>query len=651
MSFANLFGLLGLLSLPVIVGLHLLRERQRRVVVSHLGLWAFLEREVQGPRALRIPLTWLLLLDLGIAALLSLAWAQPRLALRLPIPPARHLVILIDVSSSMRALDGTSNRFAQARVEALRLIDGRGAQDVVTLLTFGQRATLLADSRSAGFPALVERLNALAAGETSLADGDQAAALQAALASGRAALEQAAPGDEPARAPLRQPDFYILTDGSFALEQPPGLAQLGYPLHWRFLGRGVDNQAVIALNATPLGGGQYQIFARLANFGARPAARTASLEVDGQAAAQTPVNLPPGSSVTHVWRITAGANGAPAEVQVRLRGRDPLPEDDSASLGLQPAGRIRVALVADDPGAFQQAIQAIPGAELSLIAPDDYPAQAASQPPFELTIFRGYQPPAWPAGQVLLVDPPGAGQASGGLLGAAARQTIPAGAVTQAPSPSPVVAGIDFSGVRWGRAWSLAALPAGFAPLLQAAGAPLLLEGPAGGPGAGPVLVLLADLAQGNFTRHPAFPILMANLVELARQAPLPASFQTGQALPLPPAGAYQSIQITPPQRPAVALAAPWPPTWDDTLDPGLYRFRFTRSNGETAEFSAGAQAGSAVESDLRARAWPQALAEAGAAPGGAPGRPQARPLDLWPWLLGAALLLWLAEAALAWRR
>ena len=165
------------------------------------------------------------------------------------------------------------------------------------------------------------------------------------------------------------------------------------------------------------------------------------------------------------------------------------------------------------------------------------------------------------------------------------------------------------------------------------------------------VAVLLADLSFGNFTKHPAFPILMANLVEFTRQAPAPPGFHTGQAIPLPAAGSYQSIQVIPPGQAPLGFAQSWPSQWEQTLEPGVYRFRFTRANGESAEFAAGAWAGEANELDLRPRAW---TSQAGTGSGSRPSATEdeaARRLDLRPWLLAAAVLLLLGEAYLAWRR
>jgi Ca-activated chloride channel homolog len=634
---ANPLGLLGLFSLPVILALHLVSSRQPRYIVSHLRLWEFLQVEARSPRLRRLPLTWILFLDLLAAALFSLAWAQPQLALAHPATRSRQLVILLDVSTSMRARDGLTTRLDEAKAQAAQLLAGRSDRDVVTVVTFGREATVLADSRRDGVSRVLDQVQTVRAGATG-------SALREALALGEAALDRSLPAD-----------FYILTDGDFPELALDGFA---YPVHWMRVGQGSPNQAVITANTTSSSAGHVQMFARIANFSSQAVTRTVELAVDGRVVAQDAIQIPADASVVHVWQVPLDRGAKPESVSVALQGVDSLPEDDAASVGLQPGNQVRVALVSDQPTVIQQAVQADPRAELKVFSTQDYQAGSLNeeQVPFDLLIFRGFIPDPLPSGQVLVIDPtvqggslpiPDTGQAA---FGAFSSQSIPAGAVVQVAA-DPLVAGIDFSGVRWSRAWK-GGLPGGFSTLVQAGDTPLLLRGeiPAGASGVSHVLLLLADLSQGNFTRTPAFPILVANIVESASQAPLPASFKTGAAPPLPALGSYRSIEVTPPGGAPAELETSVLAGRMDTLEPGVYRFRLTRPDGEVSAFSAGANAGDAAESDLRARPWWGSLG-GGNGQSGQAAPPPDRAIDLRPWLLGAAILALVLEAGLAWRR
>src|SRR5919198_2765146 len=117
MTFLIPIGLLALLSLPIIIVLHLLRERRRRVTVPSLLHWLDVPRRREGERIRRLPLTLLLLLHLLIAGLLGLALGQPQLT-GAPNNAARQTAIVLDTSTSMAARAGTTTRFAQAQVRA-----------------------------------------------------------------------------------------------------------------------------------------------------------------------------------------------------------------------------------------------------------------------------------------------------------------------------------------------------------------------------------------------------------------------------------------------------------------------------------------------------------------------------------------------------
>ncbi|NMB89056.1 MAG: VWA domain-containing protein [Chloroflexi bacterium] len=640
MSFANPFGLWGLLSLPVILGLHLLHEQHRRTVVSDLALWAFLETEAYRPRLRRLPITRLLVIDLLVGLVLSLAWAQPSVSAAFPGAGSRQMVILLDVSSSMRAGDGISTRFAQAVGQIQDLLVASRPGDVATVIVFGGGVRLVGDSRTDGLAQLSARVAEIKPGETG-------SDLPGALALGKAQVDEQLPAE-----------FHIFSDGDFPLEGDSNLAELGYPLHWHWMGSSPGNQAVIELNATRLGNGSVQIFARIANFSPVPVSRRMTLLINGEARDQPMLNLPAEASVPSVWQIPEGDVGQPVTALVRLEGSDPLPEDDQATLAVQPLRMVRVALVVDDPGALQQAIRAVPATELRVIAPADYAATLSETGPaaFDLTVFRGFLPELWPEGAVLVADPPTQGDFPGphgsGSLVAAGRREIPAGAFVQVPQPNPIVDGIDFSGVRWARAWALDKASNGLTLLLQAGEAPLIVWGQwdAGQPGPTSLTVLLADLSAGNFTRQAAFPIWIANLVENARQNPEQAVIRTGDDLWLPAQdGRTQAIQVIAPGQEAANLVDDWPEQWTDTLEPGLYRVRITALDGSTSEVVTGILAGEEQESDLRRRDWTETASQG--SPAGLPApQIQERRIDLLPWLLGTAILFLLGEAWLAWR-
>ncbi|MCA9931885.1 MAG: VWA domain-containing protein, partial [Anaerolineales bacterium] len=143
MSFLTpLFLLLGLLAAPIIL-LYMLRLRRREVLVSSTLLWQKLlrDREANAPwQKLRRNL--LLILQLLILAMLVLALARPFI----PVPSvvSGSVVVLLDGSASMLAVDVEPTRFAAAKEEVTRLIGDLGGNSQMTIIKVGTTPTVLA---------------------------------------------------------------------------------------------------------------------------------------------------------------------------------------------------------------------------------------------------------------------------------------------------------------------------------------------------------------------------------------------------------------------------------------------------------------------------------------------------------------------------
>jgi hypothetical protein len=626
-SFANPLGLLALLSLPVILILHFLRERRRRLVVSNLALWQFLGREMRSPRFKRLPLTALLLLDLLLAALVALALAEPSL----PRPPflqgRRQVVVLLDTSSSMGASLGSGTRLTAAQRAAADLIGGLAGDTGALVVAFGGQVTWVGDTRSLSRAALTTRL-------ADLRPSGAGADLEAGLALAKAGLDPRLPAE-----------FHIFTDGAFAAPDETALLGVEAPLTWHWLGDSGGNQAVVDLTVTPIGGSAVQVFARVANFAAEGVTRRLALTVGETTVGEAPLDLPAGATVAQVWTLPQ----APAAVAVRLLGGDALQADDAAFSGVTAAGRVRVLLVTTDPQPVQRALQAAPGVAVELMSPEQYARQTAALR-YDLTVFRGYLPPSWPTGRVLVIEPP----RDAVLVSMGGGRAIPADAAVQA-APDPLLAGIDFGGVRWGRAWTLVPPPPGFETLLRAGDAPLLLRGEvseAAHPLPTEVWVLLADLGRGNLTAHPAFPVLLANLALAGQGSGLPANIQAGERLALPAQGELTELNLRLPSGETEAYSRDWPDYWVGSGQPGLVEVEVVDAQGGRRAYYAGLNLGDPVESDLRARPWTAEVAKwSSAAPAADGAQPQApERVALAPYLLAAAALLFLLEAWLAWR-
>jgi hypothetical protein len=147
-------ALFGLLSVPVLLAIYLLRQRSRRQSVSSLFLWQELRLPHTGGRRLRrLERSLLLLLELLLLGLLTTAATQPW---RQQAQVSNRLVVVLDDSYSMQA-GGTDSPRRRARTAVEDLL-----QDVsylrVLWLRAGDRPELLAESsRPRSLPAEVAR--------------------------------------------------------------------------------------------------------------------------------------------------------------------------------------------------------------------------------------------------------------------------------------------------------------------------------------------------------------------------------------------------------------------------------------------------------------------------------------------------------------
>ena len=106
-------ALIAMASLPALAAIYILRNRFRRKQVSSLVLWRFnVQSKAGGAKVHRLQLPLLFFLELLALALLVVAATGPRW--KLP-QSARPLIVVLDDSFSMRAVNGDSSAQARAK--------------------------------------------------------------------------------------------------------------------------------------------------------------------------------------------------------------------------------------------------------------------------------------------------------------------------------------------------------------------------------------------------------------------------------------------------------------------------------------------------------------------------------------------------------
>jgi hypothetical protein len=606
MSLLAPLGLLALLTLPVIVVLHMLRERRRRVIVPSLLLWQLLPPQSHAARQRRrLSITLLLLLHLLTAALLALALARPQWDL-IGFGGQQHLALVIDTSISMAApAPGTGgSRLDAARVRAQSLLGAAGGGSV-TLISAGPQAQVL-DSNTSTSARLV---SALARLHPAGVGSDVAGALTLAEAS-----LQGRPGAQ----------IVVLTDAALpTLAGELALRRTTVPLRWETVGGDLDNRAIVTFAARPRSSaGLVQVYARVVNYGGGALRTVVRLYGDGTLLDTRPVTLQPDGEVELTWTAPQGIGFLRAE----LDGNDPLPADDRAELSLAAYRPTRALLVSGQPAALERALRAVPGLELTVVAPAEYRGNVA-----DLTVFDGYLPAVWPSGSVLAIHPP-----RDTTLLTVGSPAPASGDVAITPAGAALFEGISLGAVEFGPATPVAP-PAEAVTLLSRAGQPLIFRWRA--PGSA-ITVWTFDLAQGNLTTRLAFPLLVARTARDLIPPAAPGSVLAGATLSLPVDPRATTVEVTAPDGATTPLTIGPEGRALVTFDqPGRYTLVERADARRLYTAQVGVNAGAAFESDLRPRPMPEPVA----APLARRERDDAAP-PLWPWLVGVALIVILAE-------
>lgn len=485
MPFVTPVALLGLLFVPLVLAMYLLKLRRDETVVPSTLLWQRLVADVEANAPWqRLRRSLLLLLQLLLVLILALLAARP--FLERPAGLARDLVLVIDTSASMGARDGDPTRLDSAKraaIEALRDLPSGGRVSVVAA---GRTSRVVSNSASD-----VGRIKgAIEAIEVESAPGDLAGALR--LASALAA---------------RSGDAEVLLVTDAALAEPPAV-RVDAPLRVVQVGRERDNQAIAALAVrTSPSAVTRSVFVSVVNTDVEAATRR--LEVwgddrlleardvfmDPQTRSDVVVDDVPADVGVIEVRLTSASNGDQA-------AGDRLDVDDRAWTIVPPDTMRRVLLVSDGDPYLETALSYLPNAELYGVTPDDYGAGTKPEL-FDLVIFEATLPAELPDKPILAIAPPRTSD-----LGVVDGRLTEPGIGSLDPS-EPILRYVDLSTTHIAEArklelpsWARAVIPG-------PKGAPLLYSGERDGL---PTAVLAFEPRRSDLPLQVAFPILLANL-------------------------------------------------------------------------------------------------------------------------------------------
>jgi Ca-activated chloride channel family protein len=532
-SFLSPLALLGLLFVPVVLAMYLLKLRRDQQVVPSTLLWQKLLTDVEANAPWqRLRRSLLLLLQLLLVALLAILAARP--FLERPAGLAGDVVVVIDTSASMAATDIPPDRLSEAKAKVLEKLRDLPANGTVSVIAAGKTARVVVNGTTD-----LGRVRAAIEGiTTSPTTGDLGDALN--LADALAARA----GDA---------EILVATDAALAIKPTN---RLNHKVSVLQVGREQRNQAIVALAVRPASSGVTRsVFVSVANLDLELAQRTLELYADDVLIeAKDLVALEP---QTRTEVLIDDVPRDAAVIEVRLRGGpdgapgDALALDDRAWAIVPPDRLRRILLVGEGDPYLETALSYLPNTELYGVTPANYGPDTHPEL-FDLIIFEGFLPATLPSAAILAIAPTASSD-----LGEVVGSLTDPGIATLSPD-EPILRFVDLTSVHIGRAakmvqptWARTVIPG-------PAGAPLLYTGERDGQR---VAVMAFLPRNSDLPLQVAFPLLMANLTgELMGGSAAPAeAIAPGDPVSIPiPAGATSMI-VTRPDGGSVELAPATP--------------------------------------------------------------------------------------------
>lgn len=491
MSLANPMALLwGLLIVPIVI-FYILKIRLKRVPVSTVIFWRQIFDE-KKPRSLWQKLRHLvsLLVQLCLLFLLVAALAKPLFSWE--AINARRVILVLDNSASMNAIDVTPSRLERAKEEALKVIGGLRFQDEMAIVTGGTPPRVVCGLT--GHQKTLEKI------VHEIEPTDAPSQLTSAVALARRLAVETDSG-------AKQSRIVVVSDGCGS-----GAAELAQAADVAFLavGHKTGNLAITRFQVRrstidPVG---YEILAEVMNFAEEPPGDVRlAIALEGRTIDIKPLKFGVDNRWSEVIESTTADGGRlTAELVVKTdKGFDPyhdaLAADNRAVAILPKREPIPVLMHSPQGNLFlQKVLEANPLVRLT--TSKELPKTFASG---SVTVFHRETPAKLPPGAVLVVDP--TGPCDLWKVGEVLQNPI----VTQQDRESPLMAHVRLDNVILPEARKLTFTPAAGKPQVLAgavSGDPLfaLIERPEG-----KVAVLTVNLDKGDLPFRTAFPILAMN--------------------------------------------------------------------------------------------------------------------------------------------
>jgi hypothetical protein len=381
MTWLNPAAFAFVVSIPIIILLHSLRYRRRDVQVSTLFLWEQVMREAHGSLGLRRLVQNLpLLLQLLLALLLTAALANP--ALTQSVAQSKDIVLVLDVSASMRTQTSQETRFDAARRHALDVLRSLPSGRQMAVIAAGWQprvVTFFTDETALLRQAITDLQPTEASGNMR-----EAVLLALSFTQGRKSQE-----------------VVVIGDGAYRhlddLDLPRSRIR-----HIRVAG-GAGNVGItrFAFRRIPDTPQQYEVLIAVKNFSREARQAPLNLTLRRRRLLERQLDLAPGQEEVVVAELKGSLQGvAQAEIEVE----DALALDNRAYGVFSATAQTWVLVVGEGNYFLEQLLTSLPGVHVNIapeVSPESLPQLLEAN---HLLIFNGVQPPPLQRGNYWLIN-------------------------------------------------------------------------------------------------------------------------------------------------------------------------------------------------------------------------------------------------------
>ena len=470
-----------------IVALYILKLRRRREPVSTLQFWEQIFREKQTTSLFqKLKHLLSLLLQLLFLALLVLALARPQFAFM--TKSARQVILIIDRSASMNALNDAVSRLESAKRGALQMVDNLRFIDEMMVISCHTQPIIHSP--------FTNHQKSLRGAIESIAPTDVKTNLQPALAVAHS-VAQTKPNPEI----FVLSDFHQIPDTLLAQHESPDTQLADTKVRLLSVNLGEEGNVGITqfrVRKSLVNAFDYQTLLTVVNASIEEKSFNVELYLNDALLDVRPYTLAPGESKSELFTNFTMEGG---RLKAALDVEDALSTDNVAYAALPKREQIPVLLVTPDNPFLENALAVDEKLDLTVVTPDQYDPDTVG---YDVTIFDRYNPPILGDGNYMFIYPP----KSGAIWGIGEPLETPI--ITEWERDHPILRHVHLDNVQITEAYQVQ-VPATANVLVRSFDDPLLMVEESQDRR---IVFIAIDTLKSDLPLRIAFPLIVANTIQ-----------------------------------------------------------------------------------------------------------------------------------------